>query len=191
MSAQARAIEAYLRAKDENRPVLMQEAFDAGASLAIVVTSGAITFPPSTQGREAITDVLVREFGATWENVRTLCLSPPPRADDDACSCRWLVGMSSKADRTVRVGVGRYDWRFRAQEPRLVSQLTITSDAIQALAPEALPVVAAWLHSLPWPWCPLRRAFAGAPRLPELAPLLARARDGGRAPARATRRREG
>ena len=129
MSDQARAIEAYLRAKDENRPFLIPEAFDEDAVLAIAVRSGAISFPPSTRGRDAITGVLVREFGATWENVRTLCLASPPGRDDDAFSCRWLVGMSSKADRTVRVGGGRYDWRFRAREPRLADSLAITIDA--------------------------------------------------------------
>jgi hypothetical protein len=56
---QAEAIFAYIRAKDENRPYLMEHAFDRDAALAMVVNSDAISFPPITNGREAITQVLV------------------------------------------------------------------------------------------------------------------------------------
>lgn len=191
LSEQARAIEAYLRAKDENRPFLLAEAFDEDAALEVVVNSGAIAFPPSARGRNAIAKVLVQDFGAAYENVRTLCLGRPPGRDRDAYSCRWLVGMSSKADRTVRVGAGRYDWRFRPQAPRLAGHLTIVIEAMQVLAPAALPAVAAWLFALPCPWCPASRAFAAAPPLEGLEPLRAWARATGGLPARASRRRCG
>lgn len=190
-SEQARAIEAYLRAKDENRPFLIAEAFDAAATLEIVVNSGGISFPPSAQGRDAIAQALVRDFGAAFENVRTLCLARPPGRDRDACSCRWLVGMSSKADRTVRVGAGRYVWRFRPQSPRLAGHLTIVIEAMQVLASAALPAVTEWLFALPYPWCPAWRAFSAVPPLEGLEPLRAWARATGGPRARAPRRRGG
>src|SRR5690349_23354320 len=98
MRSPADAIEAYLRAKDENRPFLMTEAFAEDASLSIVVHSDNIAFPPVTQGRGAITDVLVRDFARTYENVRTVCLSFAPAATTTTFACSWLVAMSAKAD---------------------------------------------------------------------------------------------
>src|SRR4051812_23564406 len=98
MRSAAEAIEAYLRAKDENRPFLMTEAFAEDASLSVVVHSGNIAFPPVTRGRGAIADVLVRDFARTYENVRTVCLSPPPARNVTTFACSWLVAMSVKAD---------------------------------------------------------------------------------------------
>ena len=167
----AEAIAAYLRAKDENRPYLMERAFDPDATLAMVVKSDAIAFPPITHGREAITQLLVREFGRTYENVRTLCFGSPPRPTDVRHSCNWLVGMSAKDGGVIRVGGGRYDWTFAAQSPRLVERLDITIDVMQVLAADQLSAVTAWLFALPYPWCPIRTAFASAPHLGSLEPF--------------------
>jgi hypothetical protein len=171
MPTRTDAIEAYIRAKDENRPFLMSQAFDEDATLYMVVNSDAISFPPETHGREAITEVLVREFGKTYENVRTLCLSSPPSNGSSEFSCQWLVGMSSKSGGLVRVGCGRYDWAFRSRGTPLAKSLMITIDVMQMLAPTKLVAVTDWLFSVPYPWCPLETAFGAAPTLDELVPL--------------------
>src|SRR5690348_5023883 len=108
------AIVAYIRAKDENRPHLARFAFDAAAILSMVVKTAATSFPPDASGRDAITDVLVRGFGQTYENVRTFCLSTPPEREHTAFSCGWLVGMSAKENphcsrrlRAVRLAIRR------------------------------------------------------------------------------------
>jgi hypothetical protein len=171
VSTQTEAIEAYIRAKDENRPFLMSQAFDEEATLSMVVNSDAISFPPQTHGREAITAVLVSEFGKAYENVRTLCLSSPPPNAVSEFSCRWLVGMSSKNDGLVRVGCGRYDWAFRSRATPLVKSLMITIDVMQTLAPPKLVLVTDWLFALPYPWCPPQTAFGAVPPLDELVPV--------------------
>jgi len=168
---QAQAIVAYIRAKDENRPYLMEHAFDRDAALAMVVKSDAISFPPITNGREAITQVLVREFARTYENVRTLCLCSPPGSIDTNFSCRWLVGMSAKDGGAVRVGCGHYNWSFRTQAPHLAKRLEITIDVMQIFAADYLTAVTSWLFALPYPWCPVRTAFDSAPQLEQLRPL--------------------
>ena len=168
---QAEAIVAYIHAKDENRPYLMEHAFDQDATLAMVVKSDAISFPPMTNGREAITQVLVREFGRTYENVRTLCLCSPPESSDTTFSCRWLVGMSAKDGGAVRVGCGRYAWSFRTQAPRLAQRLEITVEVMQILTSDNLSAVTGWLFALPYPWCPIQTAFETAPQLEQLKPL--------------------
>ena len=169
-SAQA-CIETYIRAKDENRPFLMRRVFAENATLQMVVKTEAISFPPNSRGRELITDTLVRRFAQTYENVHTFCLAQPPRDSDIKFSCNWLVGMSEKDARSVRVGYGRYDWLFTATVPRLVEQLTITVEAMQSLEPTHLGSVMNWLSGLPQPWCEPQRALRAAPALDALRSL--------------------
>ena len=171
MQTAREAIAAYIQAKDENRPYLMRHAFDESARLTMVVKTDAISFPPSTTGREAITDVLVRGFAQTYENVRTFCLSSPPQPGNIRFSCPWVVGMSEKGNRMVRVSYGRYDWSFRSQAPRLAETLTITIQFMQVLSPASLSSVMDWLFHLPYPWCPTATMLEHAPMLEELEPV--------------------
>jgi hypothetical protein len=90
------AVETYIRAKDQNRPYLMERAFAEIATLEMVVNTGTISFPPISNGLGSISDVLVRRFAQTYENVHTFCLAPPPHDDRNRYSCDWLVGMSEK-----------------------------------------------------------------------------------------------
>jgi hypothetical protein len=170
MKSAADTIAAYLRAKDENRPYVMRDAFEEDAALAMVVKSENIAFPAATRGREAITNVLVRDFSSAYENVRSLALTPAPIGTPHTFACPWLVGMSVKADGAVRVGWGRYDWTFDADTAR-VRRLTITIEAMQVLPSATLEAVAGWLFALPHPWCSVERALATMPELAALQPL--------------------
>jgi hypothetical protein len=170
MKSAADTIAAYLRAKDENRPYLMRDAFAEDAALAMVVKSDNIAFPAATRGREAIANVIVRDFSTAYENVRTLCLTPAPIGTPHAFSCPWLVGMSVKADGAVRVGWGRYDWTFDADTAR-VRRLTITIEVMHVLPPRCLDVVVGWTFALPYPWCSAERAVLTLPELEVLQPL--------------------
>ena len=162
----------YLRAKDHNRPHLMRQAFAPDARLEMVVNAGTISFPPLAQGIEAITEVLVRQFSRSFENVHTLCIGAPPTGDSPQYSCQWLVGMSEKDSRAVRVGCGRYDWVFESAPPRLASQLTITIEQMHSLAPEQLVPLMAWISDLPAPWCAASELLAGVPAIPELRRVI-------------------
>ena len=165
------SIATYIRAKDENRPYLMARAFAKDAALEMVVKAATISFPPTSQGLESITDVLVRRFAQSYENVHTFCLAAPPRTDEIGFSCDWLVGMSEKDSRMVRVGCGRYDWQFRSEPPHLATRLVITIEQMQSLAPDSLASVMSWLSRLPYPWCSSQTLMASAPRLDELKPV--------------------
>lgn len=157
----------YIRAKDGNRPHLMASAFSASATLEMQVETGAITFPPFTQGLGAITDVLVRRFGQKFENVYTFYLDKPS-AYAETFACNWLVGMSEKTTRDVYVGCGRYDWTF-AKEPELrVTHLLIRIEAMQVLPPSELNAIVGWLTRLPYPWCPAAEMISTAPPEPRL-----------------------
>ncbi|MEO6920584.1 MAG: hypothetical protein ABI171_16505 [Collimonas sp.] len=172
MRTPSNSILAYIQAKDGNRPHLMSHAFAEDATLAIVVNTGNIAFPPASQGRDSITEVLVRRFGQTYENIYTFCLSVPPKNQEPEFVCDWLVVMSEKESRAVRVGCGSYHWIFEA-ESHLVERLAITIEAMQALPPHDLGGVMAWASSLPYPWCSAQTATDGAPNLADLSAVLA------------------
>ena len=171
MKTAQEAVETYIRAKDQNRPYLMERAFAEIATLEMVVNTGTISFPPISNGLGSISDVLVRRFAQTYENVHTFCLAPPPHDDRNKYSCDWLVGMSEKESRTVRVGCGRYDWLFQSQSPHLVERLTITIQVMQSLAPTCLASVMSWFSQLPYPWCTAQAALSAAPSLEDLRPI--------------------
>ena len=163
----AAAISAYILAKDGNRPHLMPEAFTEDARLTMDVRTDAIQFPQTTHGREGITDVLVRRFNQTYENVYTFCLGAPPLAPVPQFEGGWLVVMSEKGSGRLRTGSGRYAWTFAAGSG-LVSDLVITIDGMLVLPAELVPTAMAWARALPYPWCPLELAES---TMPALAPL--------------------
>lgn len=158
-------IRTYLHAKDHNRPHLMAKVFAPAASLEMTVKTGAIAFPAVTEGLNSITDVLVRRFGQTYENVYTFCLQRPEPEGRTSFSCDWLVGMSDKEDGAVRVGCGRYDWRFQQALPFLVERLHITIEEMQVVPAENLDAAMTWLTGLPYPWCPSGIAAETMPRI--------------------------
>jgi hypothetical protein len=161
----------YFHAKDENRPHLLGDVFDADAVLEVLNHSDAISFPAVTQGREAISDVLVRQFGQCYENIYSFYLSRPSGVAD-AFSCPWLVAMTVKADGAVRVGCGRYDWTFRSQSPRLASRLVITISAMTVLPASAADAVLGWILRLPYPWITRDRVDADALDIPSVRAVL-------------------
>jgi len=172
MHAPGESIAAYIRAKDQNCPYLMRRAFTPDATLKMNVKTGAISFPPLSNGIDSITEVLVRRFAQSYENVLTFCLGDPPKDDAGSFSCRWMVGMSERETGAVRVGCGRYDWRFQSGEPFLTRELTITIEFMQVLAPSTLEAIMDWLSGLPYPWCPAQTAVTSAPKVEGLAVIL-------------------
>ncbi|WP_434568372.1 hypothetical protein [Pseudomonas sp. Z3-8] len=152
MNSPQRSIEHYIRAKDGNRPHLLDQAFIQDAVLDMVVRTGSIAFPEHVAGRGAIGDVLVSRFNQAFENVYTFCLGNPPHANVRTYECKWLVAMSDKHSGEVRVGCGRYDWRF-SSEYGLSEGLTITIEHMKTLPAAELTEVMAWVSGLEYPWC--------------------------------------
>ena len=162
----------YFRAKDENRAHLIGRAFTPGAVLEIRNKISTIEFPAISTGRDTIADVLARRFGQTYENVYTFYLARPPQAAT-AYRCDWLVVMSEKRSRQVRVGCGQYDWTFDAAHHGLASHLVITIEAMQILPPLDWDPISAWLERMEYPWSSAGAVLASAPALDGLAPVLA------------------
>jgi hypothetical protein len=161
----------YFHAKDENRPHILERVFDRNAELVIVDRAGAMSFPARTVGSEAIAHVLVRNFCQTYENVYSFYLARPA-AGSSQFSCGWLVTMSEKQSKSVRLGCGRYDWSFASAAPHLATRLTITIHAMQILPATELAAVLAWAQALSYPWSSAEEAVRNAPDIGLLAPVL-------------------
>ena len=161
----------YFHAKDENRPHFLERVFEPNAEVVVVNHASTIVFPARTVGREAITDVLVRNFGQTYENIYSFYLRRP-QALAETFSCGWLVAMSEKQSKSVRVGCGRYDWSFAKTAPRLATHLTITIQAMQILPPAELATVLAWVQALNYPWCSVEEVARASAGSELLAPVL-------------------
>lgn len=162
----------YILAKDHNRPFAMSKVFARDARLAMVVHTGAISFPALTEGNDAIADVLGRQFAQSFENVHTFCVATAPEGDARHYGCRWLVVMSERASRAPRVGCGRYDWSFRTGPTLLVDRLTITIDQMHTLPADRLGALMDWVAPLPYPWCPIAALTAQVPSIDELRPVI-------------------
>ena len=164
-------LRAYFHAKDENRPLLLDRVFAEDALLEVHDASGAIRFPARTLGREAIADVLVRSFNRQYENIYSFYLERP-RAEVDAFDCPWIVVMTEKDGRGVRVGCGRYEWTFAATAPPLACRLVIRIAAMEVLDAPTTQQVYAAIARLAYPWSSRGEVMAALQPLAGTAPAL-------------------
>ena len=165
------AISTYILAKDANRPQLMRNAFTEDCKLEMVVKTDAISFPSSASGLEEITRVLVTNFGAQYENVRTFCLSRPNFDYLPHFRCDWLVGMSAKQGGAIRVGCGHYNWHFGSGDDTRVKQLVIDIEVMCVLPSQTSAPIIQWLAELPYPWCSNIQAHESIPAIEALRPI--------------------
>ena len=141
----------YFHAKDENRPHLLDRVFTEDVLLEVRNSTSTISFPAVTTGREPVADVLVRSFGQTYENVYSYCLQRP-RGPLPSFVCQWIVAMTEKTSRKVRLGCGRYEWEFDAAPPNLARGLVITIAEMEVLPPAAVAEVLSFVARLTYPW---------------------------------------
>ena len=160
----------YFRAKDENRPYLLEEVFASDAELVIRNQSANIAFPAVTRGRHAIAEVLVRSFALSYENIYSFYLERPA-AGVQEFACAWLVAMSERSSGNVRVGCGTYVWAFETRAPRLANRLAINIEAMQVLPHSEFKPVFAWLSALNYPWSSAASALQSIPRIELLTPI--------------------
>jgi hypothetical protein len=108
----------------------------------------------------------VIDFVRAYENIYTFCLDYIPLDADPDFRCRWLVDMTDKETKSIRVGYGIYDWQFG--DSKLVRNLRITIKAMLILPSNHHQQVVNWLSHLPYPWCRGSVAAAGMPSISEL-----------------------
>jgi hypothetical protein len=169
MSTLKQCIEAYILAKDGNRPHLTEEAFAEQAELVTRVRTDDIAFPPHIAGRDAITAIMVSQFAQRYENVYTFCIGVAPNADAVAHPCSWLVCMTEKDGGAARLGFGRYEW---LAEAGLISRLAITIEEMRVLGRDMAAPMLAWARSVPYPWCTVDQLEQRMPRIDALSRVV-------------------
>ncbi|WP_293268604.1 hypothetical protein [Neptunomonas sp.] len=145
-------INQYIKAKDNNKPHLMNEVFAEQATLKMLVQTDNISFPAAVEGLGNITHTLVSEFNNKYENIYTLCFIDTVQQQDNNLSCRWVVCMTEKASGSLRLGYGDYLWSFTGHPHALVNGLTITIENMTLLPQELQPHVLSWFDQRPYPW---------------------------------------
>lgn len=163
------ALRTYFHAKDENRPHLLDDVFSTDARLEIRNRSEQIRFPAVTVGLAGIADVLVRRFNQTYENIYSFYLARPT-SNEEAFSCDWLVVMTEKESKAVRVGCGRYEWAFQREPELHVTELIITIEAMLILDAAMTIEVMRWVGQLDYPWTSAAAVTCTLP-LAELQPV--------------------
>lgn len=159
----------YFHAKDENRPHLLDDVFSTHARLDIRNRSDQISFPAVTNGLAGIADVLVRRFNQIYENIYSFYLARPTPSEA-AFSCNWLVVMTEKELKSVRVGCGSYEWAFQ-REPKLsVTELIITIEEMLILEEAMTGEMMHWVGQLDYPWTSAA-AVTRVLLIPELQPV--------------------
>ncbi len=166
-----RIVRSYIFAKDNNKPHLMKKAFADFARLEFVLKTDRIWFPSEAVGLDAMTDILVRKFGQTYENVYTFCVSDSVERVGDEMSCHWLVAMTEREGGTVRVGCGKYDWHFVESGKTVADRLQITIEAMVELKPDLAGQILGWVSALPYPWCDHKALFDSMPDIDALQAL--------------------
>jgi hypothetical protein len=166
-------IDTYIRAKDTNRPHLMQAAFTHDAVLNMSVKANTISFPKQSVGVDLIADVLVRQFGARYENVYTFCIGQAPIDEaQNAFVCDWVVCMSEKSTGNARFGYGSYIWHFSSEFDQLVDSLHIHIEEMFVLPPSQTDPIMDWASALPYPWCDEIALLEHLPEIRELETAL-------------------
>ena len=166
------ALRTYFHAKDQNRPHLLNDVFSTDARLEIRNRSDQISFPAVTNGLAGIADVLARRFNQTYENIYSFYLARPT-SNEEAFSCSWLVVMTEKESKAVRVGCGRYDWAFQREPQLCVTELIITIEVMLILDAAMTGEMMRWVGQLDYPWSSAA-AVTCMPFIQELQPYLER-----------------
>lgn len=94
-----------------------------------------------------------------------------PRGLLASFDCEWLVAMTEKESRNVRVGCGRYHWEFDAAPPHLAHRLVITIAEMQVFPPAAAIEVLSIVASITYPWSSAAEVSAAAADCPVFDPV--------------------
>jgi hypothetical protein len=113
-------LEAYLQAKDFDRPSLILDCYTPDAVLTYSIATDAISFPARVSGADAIAQTLVRDFRKNFDCCKTfyVCDSITP-VGERIDFMPWLVIMRQVSNTALRLGKGYYRWKFERDETRM------------------------------------------------------------------------
>ncbi|HKQ23742.1 MAG TPA: hypothetical protein VJT81_04765 [Burkholderiales bacterium] len=168
-------LEAYLEAKDRNRPHLILESHTPNAILTYSIATDTISFPSKVMGADAIAQTLVRDFRKTFDRCKTyyVCDSIVDRAPH-IDFVPWLVIMREMSNSALRVGKGYYRWQFEFDGTRTrVCAMHIHIERMDHIEDRAGNTLNALQSELPYPWLPPATLLETFERLMKQAPGFA------------------
>lgn len=150
-------LEKYVEAKDNNRPQRIHEAFAPDAVLTFSIATDTISFPPKSEGADAIATTLVSEFATKFDRCRTYYVGDST-VQENLLVVPWLVLMREMATSTLRAGKGFYKWGFVevGEGDVHVSSLHIHIERMDSLPDPDGAALAAMQAPLPYPWLPAK-----------------------------------
>jgi hypothetical protein len=147
-------LEAYLEAKDLNRPSLILECFTPNAILTYSIATDTISFPSKVLGADAIAQTLVRDFRRKFDRCKTyyVCDSIVDRGQR-IDFMPWLVIMREVSNSALRVGKGYYRWQFESDETRTrVCAMHIHIERMDVIEDRDGKALQALQSELAYPW---------------------------------------
>jgi len=149
-------LEAYLEAKDHDRPSLILECYAPNAVLTYSIATDTISFPSKVLGADAIAQILVRDFRKKFDRCKTyyVCDSIIDRGQR-IDFMPWLVIMREVSNSALRVGKGYYRWQFESDETRMrVGAMHIHIERMDNMEDADGKTLHALQSELPYPWLP-------------------------------------
>jgi hypothetical protein len=168
-------LEAYLEAKDLDRPSLIRYCYTPNAVLTYSIATDTISFPDKVLGADAIAQTLVRDFRKRFDRCKTyyVCDSIVNHAlliD----FMPWLVIMRETSNSALRVGKGCYRWQFESDETRMrVCAMHIHIERMDIIEDRDGKMLQALQSELPYPWLPPATLLETFERLMKQAPGFA------------------
>ena len=174
MNTPKNLLEAYLEAKDLNRPSVILECYTPNAVLTYSIATDTISFPAKVTGADAIAQTLVRDFRKNFDRCKTyyVCDSIVDRALP-IDFVPWLVIMREASNSALRVGKGYYRWQFESDETKMrVCAMHIHIERMDSIEDRDGNTLHALQSALPYPWLPpatLLETFSLMKRAPAFA----------------------
>jgi hypothetical protein len=149
-------LEAYLQAKDRNRPAVIIDCYTPDAVLTYSIATDTIAFPAKVIGSAAIAQTLVRDFRKNFDCCKTyyVCDSLTQNAHD-INFLPWLVIMRQVSTAALRLGKGWYRWGIKSSRAGLrVCAMHIHIERMDIIEDADGDRLHALQDALPYPWLP-------------------------------------
>ena len=154
MNTAKQLLEAYLQAKDLNRPPVILECYMPDAVLTYCIATDTISFPAKVEGAEAIAQTLVRDFRKNFDRCKTYYVCDSIADGGQRIDFMpWLVIMRQVSNSALRIGKGYYRWRFESDETRLrVCAMHIHIERMDIVEDRDGNRLRVLQSALPYPW---------------------------------------
>ena len=168
-------LEAYLQAKDFDRPSVIIDCYTPGAVLTYSIATDTIAFPAKLIGSDAIAQTLVRDFRKSFDSCKTYYVCDSLANDANSIDfLPWLVIMRQISTGALRLGKGWYQWGFeRTATGMRVCAMHIHIERMDIIEDPDGNKLHALQDTLPYPWLRLAVLSETLQRIQKQNPALA------------------